>query len=71
MFGSFAMARPERLLMAESNRTIIVRNGAMEFHKISSWASGWKAKVFSRGDSEIHFHLMPVFEPFERNLPLP
>jgi hypothetical protein len=25
------MARPERLLMAESNRTIIVRNEAMEF----------------------------------------
>jgi hypothetical protein len=68
------MTRPERLLMPESKRTIIVRNEAMEFHKISSWASGWETKVLSRDNSDLHLHLMPVSlsqEALERNLPLP
>jgi hypothetical protein len=68
------MAGPERLVMAESNRTIIVRNEAMEFHKIPSWASDWKANVLSRGNSDLHLHLMPKSlsqEALQRNLPLP
>jgi hypothetical protein len=68
------MARPKRLVMAESKRTLLVRNEAMEFHKIPSWASDWKAKALSRGNSDLHLHLMGVElsqNALERNLPLP